>query len=321
MMAVIMPSSPRNITLICPLFTEAYAHQSEQISLPSLARLAAYAATPTRANPYPALQRWQCDVLQALGLEDISAYASAPVTWLGLGGCDEGGTWLHSDPVLQNISANGLSMNAMSWSDAAFAQVESLARDHFTFETQWRAIEKRAFLHVQSVLDVQTTAIDHAMNGELQDAQPRGSDGMRIRRAMIELQMLVHEKLAPPAPNAIWLWGAGSMPALPEKVLPLVWSDDPYVRGIYRAHACVAIKPLSSVSEMLNQNTNVQIGVIAATDLASLESQWFKPLLQALESGAIDTVCIYLDGWRLHCERSWWKKIFARTPALTEWLS
>jgi hypothetical protein len=321
MMAIIMPSSPRCLTLICPLFTEAYARQSEPNLLPSLERITAYAGAPTRLIANMERQRWQCDVLQALGLADSPAYASAPVTWSGSGGSAEDGTWLHADPVLHNISSNGLSMTTACWSDVALAQVEALARGHFTSELQWRVVDKRAFLRVEQLIDVQTTAIDHAMHGELQDAQPRGSDGMRLRRAMIELQMLVHEKLSPPAPNAIWLWGSGSIVSVPTKVLPTGWSDDAYVHGIYRMHACDAIKPLASISTILSHSASAQIAVVEATDLASLESQWFKPVLQALESSQIDTVTIYLDGWRVHAERSWWKKIFARTPALTEWLN
>jgi len=323
MMLDIMPSSDRSsLALVCPLFTQTFARQP--VRLPALERLIAYGGAGLVTTPQStALDAWQLELLHALNLSDALQYPSAPLTWLGASGEIETGTWLLADPVFLAMSSLGLALNLSApWSASNLAAVGFLVREHLAAEQlEWRVAGGQAFIHRIAPLDVQTVSARHAAQGELQESLPTGNDATTLRRVLTELQMLIHEKVTDPAaPNAIWLWGGGEIPELQPMKLPAMWANDNYTRGVYRAHAasdhCSALPP--SLDAIEQSFATRGVAVITKCALDELERQWFAPALRALDSGRLKEVDIYLDGWRLHAERSLLRRLFARPRSLLE---
>jgi hypothetical protein len=323
---IMPPSAPRSLALICPSFCDAFAQQP--LRLPALERLVMYGVQALPTAGVRELDAWQCELVQTLDLGDVTQYPSAPLTWLGANNDSEPGTWFHADPVVQAISAHGLTMNLCDpWTADNLSQVELLVRSHLVdSQLTWRNSGVRAFLRTNEPIDVHTTTARQASLSELQEVLPTGPGAVAVRRAMNELQMLLHEKLQyPAAPNAIWLWGAGEMPRLPPRNLPPMWTNDDYTRGIYRAHtSSQCCLPLSTLDLILNENEPTHgraLVVVRDCSLETLEQQWFEPVLRALEKDRLHSVDIFLDGRQLHARHSWLRRLFARSRPLAEWLS
>jgi hypothetical protein len=224
---------------------------------------------------------------------------------------------------VQAISAHGLAMTeGAPWTPTSLAEVELLVRNHLAeAHMRWRISGARSFLQVETQLAVHSTSARQACRGKLQEALPTGSDALTVRRAMNELQMLLHDRLNySDAPNAIWLWGVGAMPRLPAKELPLMWSNDDYTRGIYAVHAasdrCASLANADAVVD----HANGERMVVVRGSVVSLEQQWFAPLLRALDTGQLQAVDLYLDGWQINARRSLLRRLFARSRPLPELL-
>jgi hypothetical protein len=189
---------------------------------------------------------------------------------------------------------------------------------------RWIVAGEQSFLQVNAPLLAQTVAARYAMTGELQDAQPAGPGATTLRRVMTELQMLMHEKLTyASAPNAVWLWGGGEMPQLEPKELPLIWTNDAYSRGIYRAHSATGrCKPLPRTPDNILEHVADApvVAVLRDCSVADLEEHWFAPVLRALDRGTLQTVALYFDGWWLQAQRSFMRRMLARPRPITEWL-
>jgi hypothetical protein len=206
------------------------------------------------------------------------------------------------------------------WTTANLAEVELLVRKHLAeAHIRWRMSSARAFLQIETPIDVHLTSARQACHCELQETLPTGTDALTVRRAMNELQMLLHDKLNYPlAPNAIWLWGVGAIPHLPAQDLPSMWTNDDYTRGIYGVHAAGdRCSSLSNADAVLERADGERMVVVRGS-VAALEQQWFAPLLRALDKGQLQAVDLYLDGWQINARRSLLRRLFARSRPLPE---
>lgn len=93
-------------------------------------------------------------------------------------------------------------------------------------------------------IDCVNAAPDLAADSNLREFQPQGVDAGEIRRLQTELQMLLHEhpvnearaRRGRPAANSLWLWGFGTVPVTGQRSLPRLYSDDPWLLGLWRLH-------------------------------------------------------------------------------------
>src|SRR5262249_40935942 len=141
--------------------------------------------------------------------------ASAPTSRLGATGeRDEAeATWLHADPVRLETSTDGLILRAARrWSTNELDIVGKLFTEHLRHaHMSWHVAGGQTFIRSASRLQVRTVSPRRAANRSLRDLLPSDGAAPLLRRVMTELQMLIHEKFADQsAPNAVWLWGAGS---------------------------------------------------------------------------------------------------------------
>jgi hypothetical protein len=243
---------------------------------------------------------------------------------------DSTSTWLHADPALLRMSAHGMSLSFMAGDLATrtnvLAQTTALVQEHLA-AAGWRwtvlqTTETRAFLSRPTTLDAQTTSLSHAAQMELHDALPQGNDAATLRRTMTELQMLLHEKLNESgAANTLWLWGLGRIAPSLNVGLPKVWSNTPYVHGVYRSQGMrVNLQMLpSSLAAVLDTDANHRVVVLDTYADEELNEAWFEPALQALRQGRIHRLDLCIDGWSVSAMRSWWRRSLWRRSWWRPW--
>jgi hypothetical protein len=310
------PSTRPSLALVLPGFSAALRRSHE--NLPALERLVARSVAE-KIEYAPILEPWQCELLHALKLADYARYPSARLTWVGLGGESDDGTWLHADPIRFEMSNEGMKAAlARAWSSAERSVVEKLLINHVEDERMsMRIMNSRVFLHSTTRLNIETIAPHEALRRPLQEALPQGADAAQLRRLMTELQMLLHEKISEDAANAIWLWGAasqsGKTPAaspLASNELPLLFTNDPYARGLYftlGAKARCAAPPESFGQLGCNAKEKNMLVVLSDLSAEGLEEKWFAPALQDLNRGRIENINLCFDGVSLVARHSMWQ--------------
>jgi len=304
------------VSIVCPEFLDAYLREPQR--LPSLERLIAYSSGAERSHSDDTVAEWQCEFLGAVGLP--AAFPSAPITWLGATGERISGTCVHADPVFLTLSAQGMTLQpAPAWTSDQAAQVESLVSEHLqACGMTWRVAGTRTYLHVMPTIDVRTVCPRAAACSPLADVLPSGPDAVRLRQAMNEVQMLIHERLDAAAPNGIWLWGSGQLPQTSSRVLPMLWTNDDYARGVYMLHGAQdRVAPSEALAELMGRPDGESVVVVIRDQtLKDLEQRVFAPVLKALHAGQLRAVDLYLDGWRASARKSTWRRLFAKPRAL-----
>lgn len=167
----------------------------------------------------------------------------------------------------------------------------------------------------------------HAASMGLEASMPRGADAALLKRLMTELQMLLHEhpvnrvrvREGRPEINAIWLHGGGSAGAVQSRTLPAAFGDDPFLRGVYALHGAAAPAPIRDGSQIVQAASARSLASIQARTLDELESRWLVPLLTALRSGALQTLDLVLDHWRISLERRALLKFWRGPKAPAQW--
>ena len=197
----------------------------------------------------------------------------------------------------------------------------------------------RWYVALDAPARVTTTPLSLATGAPVSPAMPRGSDAPRWHRWMNEVQMTLHEcpvnaererRGAAPI-NSVWPWGAGSLPPAPEAPAPFVqvWSDDTLVWGLAR-HAGIERSAMpAGAGGWLSRAPRPGAHLIVFDDLfpaarradidawraglARLSTSWAKPLLGALDRGAVARVSICEErGHRFTATRRrrfrWWRR-------------
>lgn len=141
---------------------------------------------------------------------------------------------------------------------------------------------------------------------DLRDCLPAGRDGLQVRKLMNELQMLLHQHpvndhrldrgLAPV--NALWLWGFGHAQAVEPAVLPMLATDDVWLRGLWRLHGCSTL-PLAKAMQALEAADTLLVAATASgadseAQLARWDTELAEPLATAVRSGRVQSATLLL---------------------------
>lgn len=266
------------------------------------------------------LGRAQRRTAAGLGLSDWIAHTFAlggdEIPWgalrrLGEDPAQRDGIWLCADPAhlrfardtLVLADARELAISA----DEAGALLAAL-NQHFSDVGSFHGGDAQHwYLRLPTAPAVRTAPLDRVLGRSFELFLPDGPEATRWRALLNEAQMLLHghpvnaarEARGLPAINSVWLWGAGSLPALPPSPYAEVLADDALVRGAARAAgancaalparapgACSGAATLAVVDSLL--------GAAAYRDLAAwrgalerLERDWFAPLRGALHAGSL----------------------------------
>jgi len=155
-------------------------------------------------------------------------------------------------------------------------------------------------------IECETVEPADAEGRDLRDCLPAGRDGLVVRKLMNELQMLLHEHpvnahrldrgLAPV--NALWLWGFGQARAAEPALLPVLSTDDAWLRGLWRLHGCNGL-PLATARQALEAAYPLLVAATAnGADPEAQLTQWdtelAKPLAAAVRSGRVQSASLLL---------------------------
>lgn len=336
-------SSPTWLTLIVPGISAALARSAQGgvLATARLAHIAGRGVLKCEWNRRDAedadLRPWQRGLLAALELNPKN-FASAPVSALGSRIARAGEYWIHLEPVhfaagldrLAYLPLEGetriLEAERMSLAGVLDEHLRSLGMElHTLSDGSWCARRAKAFA-------VETSNPEAAAAHELQLALPRGSDSGEVRRLMTELQMLLHDhsvndsraRRGLPAINAIWIWGQGVVTeSAPAKILPTMFSDDPYARGICAVHSHPSMPMPVTADALISAigESNRAVAVVPVDDLESLETQWIGPLTDALSSRKLARLDFILDGWHLRLDRAALRRFWRKALPPSEWVN
>ena len=186
---------------------------------------------------------------------------------------------------------------------------------------------------------IATTPLSRAAGARVSGALPHGPDAAQWHRWMNEVQMALHEcpvnaererRGAAPV-NSVWVWGAGRLPPGVDAPAPFarVWSDDALLRGLARHRGVECARGPVGAEEWLAGDPAPGVhlaafdGLYAAVrradidawrdGLARLSRSWARPLLEALDRGAVARVSIHDErGHRFTATRRgrfrWWRQ-------------
>lgn len=337
-----MPSlASRSLAFVLRGFTAGYCAATAQghaLSCSALKKLAAQSRHGLqRSTDVLGLDVWQCELLFALGVGDVTAarYPSGPLTWLGATGEALSGTWLHADPVRLLMTSQGLALHrcgALTKTD--LENMGARLQTHLaSLQMAWHVAQTRAFIRSEKILAVDASTVAQARQRGMHATMPQGPQANELKRLMTELQMLLHEQptaaanASEAAVNAIWLWGAGTIKTLQVNAAPSLWTNNDYARGIYRSFnldtpaAAASIDELPvDVSQILDSAARDMLIVADVQNIEACDSRWFAPLLDALNRKRIQRCSLFLDGWQLHITPSSWRRWLSRAKPLNQLL-
>ena len=268
----------------------------------------------------------------------------AAITALVDCGAGGGGPWLRADPV--HLRPDVADLVLFDAEDAGIPGEESRALAETVNEALRpggpfvdAAHPYRWYVALEAPARMATTPLSLAAGAGVSAAMPRGPDAPRWRRWMNEVQMALHEcpanverehRGAAPV-NSVWLWGGGSPPPAPGRPTSFVqaWSNDALVHGLARragiecgalpagAGAWLGRAPrpgahLATFDALYRAVRRSDLDAWRA-GIADFSASWAKPLLDALDRGAVSRVSIRDErGHRFGATRwgrfRWWRR-------------
>ncbi len=336
-----LTSDPALLRLIVPGFTTAWEQARATGAAPKLADLERFVrrgAVARSGRDDPRLHDWQLATLQVLGLEFDSAHALGVLEWLGRDGELLAGSWLRADFVHVEVGTHAARIHAVAPLGKEAEELRAALNDHFAesgFSLKVVPADAGAnhfFLHASDLLEADcfVPAFDAT---DVRERLPQGRDGARLRRLFTEAQMLLHEhpvnaareRRRQRAVNAIWLSGAGVFAAIRPAVLPVLFGDEPWVRGLARLHAA-AIHALGRDAEGLLRDKGLRVAIVPVKGsdpvqaLQEFEMNWIAPLAAALKSGRLAGLQLSLDDLDIRIDRPAVRRFWRRGRPLGEWL-
>jgi len=271
------------------------------------------------------LEAWQHSLLHALPAP-IRHYglASAALCWHGSGGESRTGTWLHAEWVHMAAGMDDVRLSRIEALDeaaeaellAAIRPVLSMASFDWLTARQ-EALPLQHFLWCERPLDLVTHAPRQGFTTRSYSVMPQGAHGGQLRRIMTELQMVLHphplnarrERQGRLPVNALWLWGAGRLEPFGGRLAQRVLAQHPYVVGLAE-HLNQACWPVPDrAQDLLALHEQDVMLVLPEYSLERIESDWLAPLQQGVERGAIGTLDLHLDHWRVSQRGGRWPQL------------
>jgi hypothetical protein len=278
------------------------------LELPALALLLARA----RRRPFPAIgvEAWLC---QAFEVERQHDWPVAALTYEFDGGSPGDDYWLRADPVHLLAHRDRLTLldtGTVKPVAEDAAELVALLNRHFASDgLSFHAPRpQRWYLRAPGTPRLTTREISLAAGRDVAGALPTGEDGLRWRRTLTEIQMLLHEHAVNQQResrgdltiNSLWLWGGGRRASVPGQHFSHVSSGNALVLALA---ARAGIETMSGTVLPPDRDARVLItaeppggryGDDAAwrRAMADLERVWFAPLLSALRRRAVDEVAL-----------------------------
>lgn len=240
--------------------------------------------------------------------------------------------WLKIDPVQMVPDRDTLIL--IPGKDLAITEVEAKAlitsfNQHF--EQDRVSIEYGTpidwFLRIKQPIDLHTHSLESVSYQSIEGKNPTGNAAQYWRQLLNEASMLffnhpVNEERRTqgmPEINGVWLWGEGRL--TPETIVKrkdaLIWSNDRYLHSMallcnadskpfpenQHAWSLDAAEQHLFMPDVIHRKLEQMTLEDWLDTLEWLESQWMKPLLQALKNKQIHSLLLELgDGYRYHIQ-------------------
>jgi hypothetical protein len=310
--------------------------------LESLPRLPALSELLRRGRREPYSNDWRSAVASELNASDLWGSTPASVAARVLPESRiENGHWLavpvHRVAGMSRVQLHPAGMLAMGPEEAA-AFCESFAREFGGEGLRLHAVGDGLLLEgLESGAgdDVDPSA---CLGSELSAEPATTPAGRRRRRFHAEAEMWLHghalnearESRGQLAMNGLWLWGGARPLQRPSRQPahsrgPMAFGADPFLLGIARHAGLAPPRPAQPLPALDVADALVVVSAAArdprASALQRLETDWFAPVLQAVESGNIPWLRLRLGdrAWQVSCSR--WRSVLRRASPWWEPLS
>lgn len=173
-----------------------------------------------------------------------------------------GANWLCADPAYVRSEATGARLMACPIGDLSDADADALATTLRPLLSEAGALQADTpsewCLRLANDIQLATfTSPDDALGASLIDVLPEGDAARAWRRLFNEFQVALHAHPVNAARvaarklpvNALWFWGAGSLPNSVDTSLAMVASADDAVRGLAKLAGAVRVEPLPDALE------------------------------------------------------------------------
>lgn len=299
-----------HVTLLVPdlLWPRDDGAPYEGLDLPALALLLARA----RRRPFPAIgmEAWLC---QAFEVERQHDWPVAALTFEFDGGTAGDDYWLRADPVHLLAHRDRLTLldtGTVKPSAEDAAELIALLNRHFAVDGFFFHAPRpeRWYLRTSGTPRLATRELSQSAGRDVAGALPTGEDGLRWRRTLTEIQMLLHEhpvnqrreSRGELTINSLWLWGGGRRTAVPGQHFSHVASEHALALALA---ARAGIETLTGTALPSDRGARVLVAAEAPGGrhgdstawrqaMLALERAWFAPLLAALRRRSIDEIAL-----------------------------
>jgi len=239
---------------------------------------------------------------------------------------DKHAHWLCADPVNLSFVGRHVLLDEFGEGEIDAAEADALIatlNDEFAYLGHFSATTPtRWYLRMERPARARFFPLDEAVCRPVQDFLPadgEGDDneGSHWQRALNEIQVALHNhpintarEAAGRRPiNSLWFWGNGTQSSLtaPGTARLAIQALDPIARGLARAAGTEPDTP--GVDSALRTDTLVVLDTLAfpirrldsarwQDAFAALERDWFAPIAQALDKGALRHSALHAPGER-----------------------
>ena len=255
-------------------------------------------------------QRWLADIVGLPRLPAAALRASCM-------DAEQTGRWLCLDPIHLRVERTQLIVQDPGTLQLAQEEAEALLADLAPLLDELGQIGISSphewHLHLHAESDISTTPLADAIGLNGEQLMPKAANVKLWRRVLNEVQITLHEhpiNLARtarglPAVNSLWPWGEGRLGSdTPD--WNLIQADGCLWQGLARHLGCA----WSDLPERYQDGTGKTLAVQPALEadtrqrdalqwlsaLQDLEHNWFTPLMQALQSGALKELVMHGHG-------------------------
>lgn len=244
----------------------------------------------------------------------------APVSYLGDTGNATRGWIVRADPVHLLPNRDELILSGPDTLSLTMPEAEYLVAvlNEFFKEDDWFievVTPTRWYIHVPDKPEISSHNIAKVLDREVGKYLPDGPDGKRWRRAMNEVQMVLHRndvnvqrQLENKLPvNSVWFWGEGSLPEFGHSRWSQCWSSEPISLGLAHLTRTPREKLPANGRQWLSKvNTpgehllvyNLLQGHMHDDredwnkSMNDFQVDWLNPFLKAIKEGIIDQLTI-----------------------------
>lgn len=252
------------------------------------------------------------------------------------------GWWLRADPVCLQVDNARVVMLGNDLLNIDQEEASALAEEINALFTPygWRLealCPKRWYLRLAQDPGVFYHPLSEVVGSDVHQYLPRddrgGEQAKFWRRLLNETQMLLFTSAINSARearldlpiNSLWFWGGGTLGSVPERRFAHLWSNEPLSSGLAKFTTTPHdAAPATGTAWLAQAVTPGEHLVVLETDntshagnwrnsAATMNMNWFSPLLAALKSREIDGLRIYAgNGKVFHVTPTslsrWWKR-------------